>query len=216
MTFPASKLLAWFRLNKREFPWRMTTDPFKVLITELLLRQTTASQVCRIYDTFFGLFPNPEAIVSASELEIVSVIHPLGLQHQRARALKEIAEVLLVNYGGGVPRTQEDLLNLPHVGLYIASAVRCFSFGEQVPVVDINVLRVISRFYRLDIKGDIRKDKEVWVLAGASMPRGKARDYNLAMLDLGALACKPRRPLCSACPVEPSCGCGKTGEGGSA
>lgn len=202
----AQQLLKWFSKNRRDFPWRETKDPFKVLIAEILLRKTDAGKVLSVYEHFVRRYSSIEALINANDGQLENSLRPLGLYRRRAKELKDLAQMVANEYGGEIPRSREELLGLPGVGDYIANAVLCFAFGKDVPLLDTNVIRVVTRVFSFKPKRKrARDDPEIWRDVRKIIPKGKARDFNLAMLDLAAATCLPRKPVCGICPVIPSC-----------
>jgi len=203
----SERLLLWFSVNKADFPWRKTTDPYKVLVSELLLRKTTRQQVSKIYKLFFSKYPDIKSLSKAKVESIERTIFPLGMEHIRAIALKEIAENISQKYGGKIPNRKKSLIELPHVGPYIANAVLCFAFGLDAPIVDTNVIRVISRVFSVtSSRKRPRDDPKMWRTVFDLIPKGKSRDFNLALLDFAASICVLRNPKCLICPMSDICG----------
>lgn len=209
---PASKtnfskhLLKWWKKNKRDFPWRRTKNPYAVLVAEMLLRKTTALQVERIYNNFISKFPNPKALSNTNENKLKNFLKPLGMEYRRAKLPIELGKTLMETHNGKVPSNQEDLLKLPGVGLYSANAVMSFCHGQNAPTVDTNFIRVIQRVFGLKSKrARARDDGNVWKFAQVLVPKGKSRNFNLAVLDFAAKICKPRNPKCDSCPLNDDC-----------
>ena len=194
------KLLTWFSLNGRDFPWRREMDPYRILIAEKLLQQTTYGHVLKVYNDFFKKFPNVRSLAHAKTQEIENTIRRLGFQRQRARQLKEIAQVIAKEYGGDVPSSKEDLLRLNGVGEYVANAVLCFAFGKDVAIVDMNVRRVVSRVFGW--KGV--SDKEIANRLSEMIPKGKAKQFNWAIIDFSSIICS-RKPKCKICFLNDLC-----------
>jgi len=201
------RILKWFDENKRDFPWRNTKEPYKILVTEQLLRKTTAKQVNDIYEIFYKNFPTPNALARTPKDKIRSLIRPLGLQNQRVKLLRELS-VRLVELEE-VPTDEQGLLSLPGVGQYSADAVRCLAFGEDVPMVDRNVVRVINRFFSiLPPRENKLNEKNVGItrdFIGRFLPKGSSRAFNLALLDFAAIVCKAKNPKCTHCPLNDLC-----------
>ncbi|MGI0070222.1 MAG: hypothetical protein ACREAN_08215 [Nitrosopumilaceae archaeon] len=192
--------------NKRQFSWRNTRDPFKILIAELLLRKTTARQVESVYSEFLEKFPNPKSLASATSSSIENEIERLGIQHQRAVLLKRLSQIIVEEFHGGMPASEEDLKSLPGVGQYGANAVLNLAYGKKVPLVDVNVLRVINRVFGIkSSKKRARNDPEMWNFAKKLLPRKNTRDHNLAMLDFASAICVSRGPKCRQCFATPYC-----------
>jgi A/G-specific adenine glycosylase len=202
----AENLISWHRTNKASFPWREEKDPYKILVSELLLRKTTRKQVKEIFPRFFQKYPDLSVLANAPLAEIDKTIRPLGMEHKRAQLLKELAECIVSERGGAVPTTEKDLLALPGVGRYAANAVLCFAGCKDVPLVDTNAIRVIQRVFSFKAKKErARTDPEVWEFVLSLIPPGKGRVFNLALLDFAAAVCIPRNPKCSTCPNDATC-----------
>jgi A/G-specific adenine glycosylase len=200
--------VGWYKKYGRKFPWRRDgTSPFEILITEMLLRQTKADMVSRIWYRFTKLYPNPEAIVKTNKNRLKKIIQELGFGNQRTHALKEASQYLLDNFQGNVPDSEEELLKIPHVGLYTARATLCFAFGQKVPIVDLNVIRFFGRYYGINLKLDNRKEPFVWERAKEILPyrRADTKLHNYGMLDFNGLVCKPVRPDCTNCMLRFTC-----------
>ncbi|MEM2057665.1 MAG: hypothetical protein QXO76_05400 [Thermoproteota archaeon] len=202
----ADLLLEWWKLNKRDFPWRRTNNPYVILVSEMLLRKTTAKQVNAIFEKFFTKFPNIKMLAEADEEEIEELIKPLGMEHKRAVLLKKLANELLKNHGGAIPASQDDLLKLPGVGRYSANAVLCFAYGKDAPLVDVNAIRVFQRVFSVKSqKRRIKDDTTFWEFVAETIPKGKAREFNLAIIDFAHEVCKPKKPKCAICPLRVIC-----------
>jgi len=201
-----SKLLLWHSLTHFSFPWRETSDPYKILVAELFLRKTTRRQVKRIYPQFFVKYPNVRVLSKADISTLQNVIRPLGMEFVRAGALKRIADVIIHKYGGKIPRSREKLLELPHVGPYTANAVMCFAHNKDYALIDTNIVRVINRVFSYKpAKKRPRDDNRMWEFVSTLVPHGRARDFNLAILDFAASICLPRKPKCSSCLIAHFC-----------
>lgn len=194
-----SRLLGWAVDNLRSFPWRTTTDPYEILVAEILLQKTAAEKVEPVYTDLISTYPSLAALAEADQERLADQIYTLGLQNQRSKALIAIGEEL---QGAGVPDDVEDLLELPYVGRYAANATLCFAFGEPRPIVDANVVRVYNRIF--DKAFDYR-DEEAWSFAAAVLPVERARRFNLAILDFAAEVCAPKVPNCDQCFFTDSC-----------
>lgn len=187
-------LLAWSDEELREFPWRLPEATFyEVLVAEFFLARTRAGVVERVYPQFLERFPDFESLVEATEEEIAEVIEPMGLQNRRARALKEMARTL---EGQEVPKTRDGLLDLPRVGPYAANATLCFADNRPLPIIDTNVERIFERV--LGDEWPIDRDEQLDLLEDL-LPANRARQFNLALLDFGALVCKAQSPRCEEC-----------------
>lgn len=188
-------ILDWGRSGFRSFPWRdPDATPYEILVAELFLKQTRASTVSDVFPGFIERFPSFEAIGEASRDELVDEIRPLGLYNHRADALMGMATEL---EGSNVPQAMEELLELPQVGPYIASAVQCLAFDEPTTMIDTNVRRIYSRLFLG--AGEQLGEGDLANIAEELLPEGKARRYNLALLDFGAAVCTEQSPSCSRC-----------------
>ena len=193
-------LLEWFLVNARDFPWRHETDPYRILVAEKLLQQTTYGHVMKVYDLFFEKFPNVQALAEAKVSDIEDTIRRLGFQRQRAKQFKKIGYAILSEHKGKIPSNKEDLLKLSGIGDYVANAVLCFAFNKDEPIVDMNVRRVVGRYFGWRKVKDAEIEKRLRRL----IPKGKAREFNLGIIDFSALICS-RKPKCKKCFVSDLC-----------
>lgn len=199
-------------MNGRHFPWREdSTTPFAFLITEMLVRQTRAGNVAKIWSDFIRDYPNPESIIQVSDNELISRLQILGFGRQKTEALKSAAHWLVENHNGEVPEKLSDLLAVPHIGNYAARAILCFAFGQKIEIVDTNVLRLFSRYFGIYLPPDIRRAPKAWEIARGILPRErrKAKQHNYGILDFTADICKPGRPRCEICPLAKTCEWGR-------
>mgnify|MGYP000468091016 CR=1 FL=1 len=200
-------LINWFEEEGREFPWRISKNPFHILISEKLLQQTIArEQVIKAYETLIKRYPSAEGLAKAQITDIRSIIKPLGLLY-RAIELLTMAGEIEERYQGVVPNNIEELLSLTGVGDYSARAVLSFAYNKDEPIVDTNVARFLFRFLGLEgsIPQNPARSKILRKHAKALIPKGNSRNFNFAILDLCSKICKPRKPLCSKCPIQPLC-----------
>ena len=199
-------LLKWWIENKRDFPWRENgRSPFEVLIAEVLLRKTRAESVLPTFHSILKKYPTPADLSAADFTQLSEMLHPIGLYNIRAQALVDISKILVGEHGGQVPGSSEELTKLPHVGRYIANAVLCLAFGEDVPLVDANIQRILERVFDEREAVEIHKADYLWDRVLALAPRGQAKDFNLALIDFGALVCASRNPSHSECPISDIC-----------
>lgn len=202
----------WFKKYGRNFPWRKDEiPPFITLLTELLLTQTRASDVIRIWHDFVTEYSTPQSIIDASEDELLLKLRTLGFGSIKVKALRLASTYILENYDGRVPDDLSLLLKIPHVGDYSARAVLCFAFGHRVEIVDTNVLRLFSRYFDLQFNRDARRAPQAWEIAKEILPRNreKAKPHNYGILDFTAEICKPGKPRCEICLLNRSCEYGK-------
>ena len=199
-------LLEWWGKNKRSFSWRRSKKPYKVLISEMLLRKTTAKQVQESYSEFIKKYPDPKVLSKADENELSKRLKPLGMEYKRAELFLKFGKVITKNFRGKVPATEKELLKLPGVGQYAANAVLSFSHNKNVPMVDTNFIRFIDRVFGFKSKKSrARNDTEIWEFASTLIPEGRSRDFNLAVLDFSAVLCKAKNPKCDMCPLIKYC-----------
>jgi len=199
-------LLAWGKKNSRSFPWRKTSDPYRILIAEIMLQRTRAEQVIPVFREFISSYPSPHALVDAPLSDIRDSIRSLGLE-KRGFALKRLAEQLVEDHDGRVPSDRVALIKLHGIGNYIANAVLCHAYGAEVPTVDANFARVLKRVFSLHPKEPAQKDRNLWSFAERIMTyaRGHSRALNLAVIDLASLICTPKNPKCPRCPLNKMC-----------
>ncbi len=201
----------WFKQYARDFPWRRQgTTPFEFLVTEMLLRQTRAPEVAKLWNTFISKYPDAKSMAGASTEELAGQLKILGFGNQKAEALLSAANWLVKFHCGEVPDTLDELLDIPHIGLYSARAILCFAFGHRIEIVDTNIQRFFARYYGLSVKPDIRRNPIVWEIAKKALPRErkKAVQHNYGLLDFTADICKSGRPRCEICPLSSTCALG--------
>lgn len=198
------ELLSWYRKNGRDYPWRRTRDPYRILMAEIMLQRTKADQVVPVYKEFIRCFPNPASLYKADPERIRSYFSRLGLMW-RADLVTKFAAELVEKFGGRIPSNRDQLLSLPSIGEYIADAILSFAYGKDVAVVDSNVCRILSRIFGLKPRGEARRDKQFRILAQSLIPPGRSREFNWAMIDFASIICTPRKPKCGECPLRPIC-----------
>ena len=199
------KLIEWGRANFREFPWRNTRDPYKILISEVMLHRTRAEQVVPVYDKFLRKYPDVHKLASADISEVEEVLAPLGLRW-RIQKLHQTARIITEKYAGRVPDEKDLLLKLPGISEYIASAVMCFAYGKPEPLLDTNTVRILGRMFDVDVRDSSRRSRKFQELMRLLIDRRNPREFNYALLDLAATLCIKRgRPRCSECPLGDYC-----------
>jgi A/G-specific adenine glycosylase len=204
-----SSLLEWFHINGRNFPWRESTDPFHILIAEILLQQTHVRKVQKIYEHIVAEYPTPDLLAEADLPTLEKIIQPIGLKYRSIR-LKRCAEIISLEHCGKVPNSREELMMLPGVGYYIADAVLCYAFGQPTVPIDTNVIRVFCRFFGFQSsKKRPRTDSELTAkirsLFCLYAPTKSTKIFNLAVLDFGGLICKKIKPAGRDCPLNSQC-----------
>jgi len=203
----ASDLLAWYDTAKRDLPWRrLARDPYAVWVSEIMLQQTTVAAVIPFYNKWMARFPTVQSLAEAPLDDVLKHWAGLGY-YARARNLHKGAAVVVAEHGGQVPSDPKTLLSLPGIGRYTAGAILSIAFNQEAPIVDANVIRVLSRVHAVtgDPKTSAATQAELWRLAEEAIPKGRAGDFNQAMMELGALVCEPGAPRCGACPVSAEC-----------
>ncbi|MBM2850845.1 MAG: mutY [Anaerolineales bacterium] len=207
----ATLLLDWYALHKRQLPWRDERDPYRLWISEIMLQQTQVETVIPYYRRWLKHFPTVRALAAAPQAEVLALWEGLGY-YARARNLHRAAQRIVGEHGGHLPRTLDGLRALPGIGRYTAAAIASIAFGVDAAVLDGNVKRVLARVF--DVREDVkspRGEKRLWEIAEALAPRGRAGDYNQAIMDLGATICTPRAPKCDVCPLRSPCAARKLG-----
>jgi len=201
-----SRLLSWFdRHGRKDLPWQQFRDPYHIWVSEIMLQQTQVSTVIPYYERFLNRFPDVQSLARA---QLDSVLHywtGLGY-YARARNLKKAAEIIVREHSGVFPHTIESVLALPGIGRSTAGAILTFAFDQRHPILDGNVKRVLSRLHAISSPLSRRiTEQRLWELADKYTPRTRVASYTQAIMDLGAILCRPRKPDCSACPLAYDC-----------
>lgn len=198
-------LLGWYDRNKRDLPWRRTRDPYAIWLSEVMLQQTQVSTVIPYWERFLARFPTALALAAAPLDDVLAGWKGLGY-YSRVRNLHRAAQEVVSRFGGRLPSTAEELLTLPGFGRYTAGAVASIAFGEEAPLVDGNVARVLSRLFEVEgLPGDREREATLWALATALVKGERPGDFNQALMEHGATVCRPESPLCLLCPVRDAC-----------
>ncbi|MHA2020652.1 MAG: hypothetical protein ACW96N_02985 [Candidatus Thorarchaeota archaeon] len=202
LRFVRRTIIQWYEKSGRNYAWRVTTNPFQVLIAEMLLRRTTAAAVSRIYEEFIGRFNSLERLARARKATIERALSNVGLQKMRAHHMKQMARMLLAEHNGVVPNDLAALEALPGVGRYTAAAVMNFAFNVPEPMVDGNVVHLMNRLFSLRISGPT--DNVIWEFMRTF---GGTQDKRLywGLIDLVSTTCLRRNPRCNICPLSCSC-----------
>ncbi len=205
------RLLAWFRQSQRDLPWRRTTDPYRIWLSEIMLQQTRVAAVIPYYQRFLERFPDIRSLAAAPQEEVLRLWSGLGY-YSRARNLQLAAQEIVARHGGVFPRTEKDALNLPGIGGYTSAAILSIAFGAKHAVLDGNVVRVLARIFA--VQGDLRdaaRRQRLQKSADVLLDTKSPGDWNQAMMELGATLCTPRAPQCLLCPVARFCQARKLG-----
>ena len=199
------RLLAWYRRHGRTLPWRDTRDPYRVLVSEVMLQQTQVDRVLPKYLEWLDRYPSFEALANAPEGDAVRSWYPLGY-NIRPRRLHAIAREAVATYGGQLPDDEASLRSFKGIGAYTAGAVMSFAFGKRAAILDTNVARVLSRvFVGAERTKRHSSEQHLWALSRTVLPHRHVYDFNQALMDFGATVCMARSPRCEPCPMRTKC-----------
>ena len=201
----SNSLLHWYLQNKRDLPWRNTTNPYLIWLSEIMLQQTKVAQGLPYYERFVEAFPTVFDLANATEENVLKLWQGLGY-YSRARNLHATAKYIAKDLNGNFPNSYAEIIKLKGVGEYTAAAIASFAFNEVVPVVDGNVFRVLSRYF--GVETDItsaKAKKEFTELAATLIPKNNPALFNQAIMEFGALHCVPKNPSCENCIFSESC-----------
>lgn len=200
-----NNIINWYEINKRDLPWRLTSDPYKIWLSEVLLQQTRVDQGMGYYNRFVEAYPTVQDLANAKEEQVLKLWQGLGY-YSRARNLHFAAQQVVNDFAGVFPSTYKEILNLKGVGDYTASAIASICFGEEVAVVDGNVYRVLSRFLKIETPIDSTEGKKEFKKVAMSLIKGhNPNQFNQGVMELGATICSPKKPQCEECPLNQSC-----------
>lgn len=197
------RLLAWYRKNGRDLPWRRTSNPYHAMVAEFMLQQTGVGRVMPVYSAFLERFPTLQALANAPVSDVIRAWSGMGY-NRRAINLQRAARAIVDEHGARIPNNRHALEKLPGIGRYTAAAIACFAFHRPVAVMDTNIRRVLGRL----IAGQSDVDADAgWTLTEAAVPSdgGRASAWQQALMDLGATVCSTHRPKCGECPVNDLC-----------
>lgn len=204
MTFQ-NELINWYLINKRDLPWRHTNDAYVIWLSEIILQQTRVEQGLPYFNKFLENFPTVADFASATEAKVLKLWQGLGY-YSRGRNMHSTAQIVMSNYNGKFPTLHDDLIKLKGIGEYTAAAISSFSSGEARAVVDGNVFRVLSRYYGIDTPiNSPEGKKQFFKLANELLYADDPALYNQAIMEFGAIQCKPKSPDCGICPLNLSC-----------
>lgn len=203
MTF-VQQLLDWYIQNHRKLPWRATSDPYAIWISEVMLQQTQVDTVINYYNKFIHILPNVQALAQAKEDQVLKLWEGLGY-YSRAKKLMCCAKVLVDKYDGIFPQNYEEMVKLPGIGPYTAGAILSIAFNQPLPAVDGNVMRVFSRYF--NIKADISdpRSRKIFEEKVATLLPENSSFFNQALMELGATICSPKKTSCEKCPIAAGC-----------
>ncbi|GGI22929.1 A/G-specific adenine glycosylase [Pedobacter mendelii] len=204
MTFQ-NELINWYLINKRDLPWRHTKDSYTIWLSEIILQQTRVEQGLPYFNTFLENFPSVSDFASATEAQVLNLWQGLGY-YSRGRNMHATAQLVVNNYNGTFPTLHDDLIKLKGIGEYTAAAISSFSSGEARAVVDGNVFRVLARYFGINTAINTPEGKkQFFKLANELLFREDSALYNQAIMEFGAIQCKPKSPKCSICPLNIDC-----------
>jgi A/G-specific adenine glycosylase len=204
-------LIAWFQAHKADLPWRRTDDPYAIWLSEIMLQQTQVNTVIPYYERFLARFPTVHTLAAAPLDDVLKLWEGLGY-YSRARNLHRAAQMIVAEFDGGFPASVEALRKLPGVGRYTAGAVASLAFGSDVPVLDGNVIRILTRLFDIaDDVGAAGTRRALWDLAARLIPAGRAGPWNEGLMEFGRRVCTPQSPDCAACPVAEHCSARREG-----
>lgn len=196
-------LIAWFLARQRPLPWRRDYNPYRIWISEIMLQQTQMERVILFFDRWMRQFPDIQTVAAADEDMVFKYWEGLGY-YSRAANLRKCARIIVRDHGGTIPSDPKTLLTLPGIGPYTAGAIASIAYNLPVPVVDANIGRVFARLFDIAIPLPQAR-KLLWQKAEELIPRDQARAFNQGLMELGALICTPKNPVCSKCPLTAFC-----------
>ncbi len=205
------RLLSWFARRRRDLPWRRTRDPYAIWVSEVMLQQTQVATVVPYFERFLAAFPTLADLAAASEQDVLRLWEGLGY-YRRARDLHRAARLLVVEHAAAFPDDPAALSRLPGMGRYTVGAVLSQAFDRRLPILEANSQRVLARL--LGLRDDPRRGparRQLWQAAEALLPARRVGEFNQALMELGALACTPRKPGCPECPLAPWCAARRQG-----
>ena len=203
--FPTNALISWYHKNGRELPWRETSDPYHIWISEIMLQQTRVDTVIPYYHRFISTFPILKDLAEADRQSVLKLWEGLGY-YSRARNFQDAARQVMNDYSGTIPDSYDEIRKLKGIGPYTAAAILSIAFNKPYAVVDGNVIRVMARYYGID--HDIRSTQtknEIQQLTDEALDPENPADFNQAVMELGATVCTPHQPDCTACPISNNC-----------
>ena len=201
----SENLLSWYAREGRKLPWRDSPDPYVVWVSEIMLQQTRVETVIPYFERWMKRFSSIAVLAAASEQDVLGAWEGLGY-YSRARNLHKAAKLVMDEYHGELPRDLKALRNLPGIGRYTVGAIASMAFGLDVATLDANLRRVFARVFDVSQQADAALGEEIlWKLAEQHLPKGRAGDYNQALMDLGSLICIPKNPRCLLCPLGELC-----------
>jgi A/G-specific adenine glycosylase len=199
------KLLDWYHRNKRDLTFRKTIDPYHIWVSETMLQQTQVDTVLPFFERFIARYPDIRSLAKSPLEDILKSVEGIGY-YRRFRLLHQASQVILEQYDGVFPKTYGEILKLPGIGTYTAGAIMSIAYNEPHSAVDGNVIRVFTRYFGIDCDMRSAKNKKIIERKNQEIiEKTIPRDYTQALMDLGAMVCKPKRPVCMSCPLAAHC-----------
>lgn len=206
----AADIIEWYKLHKRDLPWRNTRDPYIIWLSEIILQQTRVEQGMPYFNRFVEKYPTVSDFANAKEEEILKLWQGLGY-YSRGRNMHKTAKMVMEDHSGYFPSNYDNLIKLKGIGEYTAAAISSFSANEAKAVVDGNVFRLLSRYFGIEIPINSQKGKKIFTeLANELLDKTRAAEFNQAIMEFGSLQCKPKNPDCFSCPLQIGCDARKT------
>ena len=201
----SNRIICWYKKNGRhELPWRKNISPYSIWISEIMLQQTQVKTVIPYFNNFIEKYPNLEALLKASEDEILAQWSGLGF-YRRAKNIYKACRVVSEDFNNKLPASIDDLESLPGIGRSTAGAIMSIAFNEGYPILDANVKRVLERYRKISFKTENEKQKKLWLISEELTPKSESFEYTQGIMDLGATHCSKSKPNCNLCPVNNSC-----------
>lgn len=203
--FPARRLIQWYESQQRDLPWRRTDDPYHIWVSEIMLQQTQVDTVIPYYHRFLSRFPDIESLAKADRQQVLKSWEGLGY-YSRARNLQDAARTVMEKFNGKLPDSIDDLRSLKGIGPYTSAAISSIAWQQPYAAVDGNVIRVLSRYFGItDDTRSSRTQRQIQELADQCLDEERPGDYNQAVMELGAMVCRPKNPECGECPLSAGC-----------
>jgi len=200
-----NRILDWYQLHARDLPWRHTKDPYQIWISEIMLQQTRVESVIPYYKRWMDSYRSVEELALAEEDHLLSKWEGLGY-YARVQNIHKTAKIIAEKYLGKFPQNLEEVQSLPGIGRYTAGAILSIAFNKKAPILDGNIRRVFTRYFNIDTPIHTKQTETIlWQLSEDLIPKTNPGDFNQALMELGALVCRPKNPLCDLCPLQPSC-----------
>ena len=200
----SKQLLLWYHNQARDLPWRVNQDPYRIWVSEVMLQQTTVTAVIPYFEKWMQRYPTLEDVAGASLEEVMKTWEGLGY-YRRVKNLHKATQMIQKEHGGKVPQTRKELDALPGFGPYTIGAVLSIAFNQREPIIDANVRRLVMRLLAIEGIADTKQDAEVYDYLEKVMPQKNMRDFNQALMEIGALVCRSQEPSCLLCPIKTYC-----------